>query len=87
MKRFVEDIFKGVNNRYWDLGRISSFWVILSTSVIAGYKVYTGQPLTLNEYASSMMFVLTGCVIFIGGKDLALAAVHKMNSTPPGDSK
>lgn len=83
--RLIEDLFKGVNNQYWDLGRIASFWTIFTTSAIAAFKLYHGHPLTLPEYASSMMYVLTGCVIFIGGKDLALAAVHKMSFTPPGD--
>lgn len=79
MKQFLRDLFTGVNNQAWELGRISSAWAIFTTSALAGYKVYAGQAFALTEYATAMMIVFTGCAIFIGGKDMAKAGANKVD--------
>lgn len=73
MGKFVRDLFTNVGNEHWELARVLSFWTVMSTSALAGWKVYTSQPLSLNEYASAMMLVLGGCAVFIGAKDVARA--------------
>ena len=79
MKQFLRDLFAGVNNQAWELGRISSAWAIFTTSALAGYKVYVGQPIALTEYATAMMTIFTGCAIFIGAKDMAKAGANKVD--------
>lgn len=70
---FFPDLFKGVGNKGWELGRVAAGWAIFSTSGIAIYKIYAGQDLPLNDYATAMMTVFTGCALFIGSKDVARA--------------
>lgn len=77
MRNFLADLFKGVGNRAWELGRISAAWAIFSTSALAGYKVWAGQELALTDYATAMMTVFTGCAIFIASKDVARAQANK----------
>lgn len=79
MRQFLRDLFMGVSNQAWELGRISAAWAIISTSALAGYKVYAGQAFTLTEYATAMMTVFTGCAIFIGAKDMAKAGANKVD--------
>ncbi len=79
--KFLRDLFCGVGNQNWELGRISAAWAILSTSALAGYKVYADQPFTLTEYATAMMAIFTGCAIFIGAKDMARAGANKVDPT------
>jgi hypothetical protein len=74
MKRgFFADLFTNVTNEAWDLARILSAWGVLSVSMLAGYKIFKGQELSLSEYAQAMMTVFTGCALFIGAKDVARA--------------
>lgn len=80
MKQFLEDLFKGVGNKAWELGRIAAAWAIFSTSALAGFKLYVGQPVSLTEYAQAMMVVFAGCAIFIGAKDLAKAHSEKVST-------
>lgn len=77
MKKLLRDLFMNVGNEAWDLARILSTWGVLSVSLLAGYKVFKEQPLSLSEYAQAMMTVFTGCALFIGGKDLARAHAAK----------
>lgn len=77
MKQLLADLFKGVGNKAWELGRISAAWAIFSTSGLAGFKLYQGQDLSLNDYATAMMTVFAGCAIFIGAKDVARAHSEK----------
>jgi hypothetical protein len=79
MKQFLADLFKGVGNKAWELGRISAAWAIFSTSALAGFKLYQGQDLGLNDYAQAMMTVFAGCAIFIGAKDIAKAQSEKLS--------
>lgn len=72
MKRgFLADLFTTVDNCHWDLARILSAWSLLSVSALAAFKVYRGMDVSIGEYAQALMAVLTGCAIFIGGKDAA----------------
>lgn len=80
MRQFLADLFKGVGNKAWELGRISAAWAIFSTSALAVYKLYQGQDLSLNDYATAMMTVFTGCAIFIGAKDVARGASNKLEN-------
>ena len=84
---FLRDLFMGIGNQFWDLGRVAAGWAIFSTSALAIHKHFFIAPITLAEYSSSMMYVLTGCVIFIGGKDLALVVANRMNIVPPAGDK
>lgn len=79
MSQFLEDLFKGVGNKAWELGRISSAWAILSTSALAGYKLFQNQPFSLSDYSTAMMQVFAGCAIFIGAKDVAKAHSEKVS--------
>lgn len=84
MKKFIADLFKGVGNIGWDLGRCASAWAIVSTSGIAIYQLIMGQTVTLSEYAQSMMTVFGGSTFFIAGKDIARAhAESKSADVPP----
>lgn len=82
MKQFFADLWKGVGNIGWDLGRISATWAILSTSGIALYQLIMGQTVTLSEYAQSMMTVFGGSTFFIAGKDIAKAHANKVDQPP-----
>lgn len=77
MRQLLADLFKGVGNKAWELGRIAAAWAILSTSAIAIFKLYQGQDLKLTDYASAMMTVFAGCAVFIGAKDAARAYSEK----------
>lgn len=79
MNQFFADLFKGVGNKAWELGRVSAAWAILSTSALAGYKLYQGMPLALGEYADAMMKVFAGSALFIGAKDVAKAHSEKVS--------
>lgn len=84
MKRgFLADLFCTTDNLHWDLARILSAWALLSVSALAGYKVYSGMDVSIGEYAQALMAVLTGCAIFIGGKDAARTFASRKGDTPP----
>lgn len=77
MRQLLADLFKGVNNKGWELARFLSTWAVLSTSGIALYKIYSGQELSLESYANSMMVVLGGCAVFIASKDVGSAVASQ----------
>jgi hypothetical protein len=81
---FLADLFKGVNNKHWELSRLSSAWAILSTSALAGYKVYAGQDLPISDYAQAMMLVMGGCAVFIAAKDVA--RTNALSKEPHGET-
>ena len=70
-KGFLADLFCTTDNQHWDLARILSAWSLVSVSLLAAYKVKSGLDISIGEYAQALMAVLTGCAIFIGGKDAA----------------
>lgn len=75
--KFFRDLFTGVSNQSFELARVLSAWTVLSTSALAGWKVYSGQDVSLNDYATAMMLVMGGCAVFIGAKDTARAHAIK----------
>jgi hypothetical protein len=81
MSHFLGDLFKGVGNKGWELARVSCGWAILSTSALAGFKLFQGQPLAMNDYADAMMKVFAGSALFIGAKDVAKAHADSKAST------
>ena len=68
---FLADLFTTVCGCYWDLARIMSALTWLGVNLLAIYRAYQGEIQTLGELASANLQVLTGCAIFIGGKDIA----------------
>ncbi|HVM38338.1 MAG TPA: hypothetical protein VM265_08130 [Sphingomicrobium sp.] len=87
MKTFAADLFKGVGNVGWDLARILSTWAVLSVSALALYKLAIGQEVALKDYAESLMWVFSGCALFIGGKDAVRAfAVGKDGAASPPEA-
>ena len=74
---FLIDLFGTVCNCHWDLARILSAIAFLGVNLLAIYRAYHGEVPTLSDYASANLQVLTGCAIFIGGKDLARSIATK----------
>jgi hypothetical protein len=71
------DLFCGIGNTYLDLARILSGIAFLGVNMLAVYRAIQGEPPTLADYASANLQVLTGCAIFIGGKDVARSIATK----------
>ena len=74
---FLIDLFGTVCNCHWVLARIMSALTWLGVNLLAAYRAYQGEIPTLNELASANLQVLTGCAIFIGGKDVARSIATK----------
>lgn len=74
---FWKDLFYGIGNGYADLARILSGIAFLGVNLLAIYRASQGEIPTLSDYASANLQVLTGCAIFIGGKDVARSIATK----------
>jgi hypothetical protein len=74
---FLIDLFGTVCNAHYDLARILSAIAFLGVNLLAIYRAYLGEVPTLSDYASANLQVLTGCAIFIGGKDIARSIATK----------
>jgi hypothetical protein len=74
---FWADLLCGIGNLFWDLARIMSALAFVGVNLLAIYRAYLGEVPTLSDYASANLQVLTGCAIFIGGKDLARSIATK----------
>jgi hypothetical protein len=79
---FLIDLFGTVCNCHWDLARIISALTWLGVNLLAIYRASQGEIPTLSDYASANLQVLTGCAIFIGGKDLARSIATKGATAP-----
>jgi hypothetical protein len=79
---FWADLFTTVCGCYWDLARILSAIAFLGVNLLAIYRASQGEIPTLSDYASANLQVLTGCAIFIGGKDLARSIATKGATAP-----
>jgi hypothetical protein len=71
------DLFGTVCNCHYDLARIMSFAAFVGLNLLALYRCWQGEVPTLSDYASANLQVLTGCAIFIGGKDVARSIATK----------
>jgi hypothetical protein len=78
----MADLLCGIGNLYWDLARILSAIAFLGVNLLAIYRASQGEIPTLSDYASANLQVLTGCAIFIGGKDLARSIATKGATAP-----
>jgi hypothetical protein len=74
---FWADLLMGIGNTYYDLARILSAIAFLGVNLLAIYRAAQGEIPTLADFASANLQVLTGCAIFIGGKDLARSIATK----------
>jgi hypothetical protein len=72
---FIQDLFKGPNNDYWDLGRIVAGVSTLSMILGAVWNVFLGLPLELGPagLGGGLAAVLGGCAALIYAKDRAKA--------------
>lgn len=81
---FIQDLFKGVNNTHWDLGRLASFLALLL--VVAGgihNMLQTGQMVDLMALGGGLAAVLTASAAFIFAKDQARTnAISALNPSP-----
>lgn len=74
---FLADLFTTVCNCHWDLARIMSAIAFVGFHALVVHNIASGQPVTPNEYGEALLKLVTGCVAFIGGKDLARRVATK----------
>ena len=79
---FLIDLFGTVCNCHYDLARIMSFATWLLVNLLAAYRAYLGEVPTLMELGNANLIVITGCAIFIGGKDVARSIATKGAGQP-----
>jgi hypothetical protein len=79
--KFLEDLFKGIGNRQWDVARMCALWAVVSYSGAFLYALIRLKSVPdWSSLGVGYAAVLTGAVAFVAGKDIAKA---KANSTDP----
>lgn len=68
---FIRDLFKGVGNAYWDLGRVMAFIALLPVPVSALWNAIHGEAIDLMALGGGIAAVLTASAALIAAKDLA----------------
>jgi len=87
VKKFLGDLFKGVNGQSWELARIMSAWAIISYSFAFLWALIRLQK--VPDWASlgtGYGAVLLGAGAYIGIKDLARAQAASVTSAAATDA-
>ena len=63
------DLFAGVNNEAWDLGRILSFLAMLPLFISAGWNLWRGEAIDISSLGVGIAAVVTACAVLIAAKD------------------
>ena len=71
MLKFLQDLFKGVGNAYWDLGRIMAFLSLLPVPLAAIWNAFKGESLDLMALGGGIAAVVTAAAVLVAAKDLA----------------
>lgn len=73
--KFLRDLFMGVGNQNWDIGRIGGGLAVLAMFAAAGWNVALGLPLELGPtgFGGGLAAVLGGAAAWIYAKDRAKA--------------
>ena len=67
--RRLKDLFYGTGNVHLDLGRVLSFFSILTPIAAAGYNMWLGKEIELQELGMGLAAVVTACAVLIKMKD------------------
>jgi hypothetical protein len=88
MMKFLRDLFMGIGNDHWDIGRIGGGLAVLSMFAAAGWNVMLGLPIELGPtgFGGGLAAVLGGAAAWIYAKDRARAettVAKAMEACPP----
>lgn len=76
---FLADLFAGVGNTQWDLGRIMGFLAFLPMVAAVIHNIRTGQAVDLMALGGGIAAIYTAVAILIAAKDVARTnAIHKV---------
>ncbi len=85
--KFLRDLFMGVGNTAWDIGRIGGGLAVLAMFAGAGWNVMLGLPIDLGPagFGGGLAAVLGGAAAWIYAKDRAKSesVVAKALDCPP----
>jgi hypothetical protein len=65
----AKDLFYGPGNVHLDLGRLVSFWSVITVIGATCWNVYLGKPIELQQLGLGLGAVITACAAFIKWKD------------------
>lgn len=91
--KFLRDLFMGVGNANWDIGRIGGGLAVLAMFAAAGWNVSLGLPIELGPtgFGGGLAAVLGGAAAWIYAKDRAKAentvAQAVSDATPSAPAK
>lgn len=71
--KFIRDLFMGVGNQNWDIGRIGGALAVLSMMAAEVWNITLGLPIDLDKFGVGMAAVLGGAAAWIYAKDRAKA--------------
>lgn len=69
--KFLRDLFAGVGNEQWDLGRIMAFASMLPMFAGLWWNIMTGNPIDMLAMGGGIAAVLTASAALIAAKDIA----------------
>lgn len=81
--RFLRDLFMGIGNQQWDLGRLMAFAAFVPMFGSVGWNAWLGQPVDLMALGGGLAAVITAAAALIAAKDLARTNALSSAAPPP----
>ncbi len=87
--KFLRDLFMGVGNANWDIGRIGGALAVLSMFLAAGWNIALGLPIELGPtgFGGGLAAVLGGAAAWVYAKDRAKAENVVANTAAVAEAK